>query len=298
MKTIIALCTLTLTLLAATGAYAELTRLSNNVYAYLGGRDDSPRHSFAANAGVIIGERGVLVVDTLMSAQEGQHLLAAIRTITDKPIRYVVNTHTHLDHVLGNGVFADLGATVIAHEADRSALASQGDALLRRAAGYGLTPEELAGTRVVVPDLAFGQRLTIDLGGEEVQLIHGSPSHTPGSLVVYLPGQKLLFSGDILFSDFHPNLSEGDLTGWCRTLDTLLAMEIQRIVPGHGPLSTKDDLREMKRYLVLFDAEARRLAAGFRDIEALSAAILKVLPRRSLGQWMVELNLKKRYLGK
>ena len=101
---------LSLTLVLAQTACAELTRLADNVYAYVGSKDASPAHSFAANAGIVIGRDGVLVVDTLISAREGARFLADIRAVTDKPIRYVVNTHTHLDHALGNSVFARLGA--------------------------------------------------------------------------------------------------------------------------------------------------------------------------------------------
>jgi glyoxylase-like metal-dependent hydrolase (beta-lactamase superfamily II) len=287
-----------LILLCVQNAFADLTKLSHNVYAYVGVKDASPAHSFAANAGIVIGDNGVLVVDTLMSAREGERFLADIRKVTDKPIRYVVNTHTHLDHALGNCVFAGLGATLISHEADRTALATQGEAILKHAVESGLTTEQLAGTRVVVPTLSFSERLTIDLGGEEVRLIRCAPSHTPGSLVVYLPGQKLLFSGDILFTDFHPYLADGDLPGWCKTIDTLLAMDIQRIVPGHGPLSTKQDLRDMREYLLLFDATATRLAATPLSRNAMAVELLKVLPRRSMAAWMVGYNLKMRYPGK
>lgn len=298
MKKMVASLTLVFSLLFVGSAFAELTKLADTVYAYVGVKDASAAHSFAANAGIVIGQDGVLVIDTLISAKEGKRFLADIRKVTKKPIKYVVNTHTHLDHALGNCVFAKLGAVVISHEADQEKLATQGADILKNVGNYGLKPEDMVGTKVVVPTLSFDTQLNLDLGGEQVQLIRGTPSHTEGSLVVFLPKKKLLFSGDILFTDFHPYLADGDFSGWLQTLDTLLTMDIERIVPGHGPLSTKKDLQEMKEYLSLFDNKARELTTTSQDGEAVAAELLKILPKRSQAEWMVGYNVKSRYLGK
>jgi glyoxylase-like metal-dependent hydrolase (beta-lactamase superfamily II) len=125
-----------------------------------------------------------------------------------------------------------------------------------------------------------------------------SPSHTEGSVVVYLPARKLLFAGDILFTDFHPYLADGDIPGWTKTLDALIGMDVERIIPGHGPLSTKKDLREMKEYLIQFDNKARELTASSQDTDAVAAELKKVLPKRSLADWMISFNLKSRYMGR
>lgn len=287
-----------LLLFLAAPALAELTKIADNVYSYVGAKDASPANSFAANAGIVIGRDGILVVDTLISAKEGQRFLADIRKISDKPIKYVVNTHTHLDHAFGNCIFAKLGAILIAHDADRRLLEKIGETTLKNIGNYGLKPEEMAGTEIFLPSLTFSEKMTVDLGGETVELIRVAPSHTEGSVIVYLPAKKLLFSGDILFTDFHPYLADGDIPGWTRTLDALLAMDVEWIIPGHGPLSTKKDLREMKEYLLLFDAKARELAAGSQDADAISAELKKALPKRSLAEWMIGFNVKSRYLQK
>lgn len=290
------LCLCTLLSLTVDPAFAELTQLADNVYAFVGGKDASAAASFAANAGIVIGRDGVLVVDTLVSAKEGERFLADIRRVTDKPIKYVVNTHTHLDHAFGNCVFAALGATVISQQTDRDMLAESGAETLKNAAVYSLTPEQMAGTEIVLPTLTFEKRMTIDLGDESVVLIRTSPSHTAGSAVVFIPSKKLLFAGDILFTDFHPYLADGDFSGWVQTLDNLLAMDVEMIVPGHGPLSGKQDLREMKAYLALFDAKAQELAASGLEPDVMATELLKALPHRSLAEWMVSFNLKSRYL--
>lgn len=283
----------------AASAQAALTKIADNVYSYVGVKDASPATSFAANAGIVIGKDGILVVDTLISAKEGERFLADIRKVSDKPIRYVVNTHAHLDHAFGNCVFAKLGAVVvISHDADRKMLERVGETTLKNIGKYGLKPEDMAGTGIVYPSLTFSEKVTIDLGGETVELIRVAPSHTEGSIIVYLPAKKLVFSGDILFTDFHPFMADGDLPGWTKTLDALMAMDVERIIPGHGPLSTKKDLGEMKEYLLLFDARARELAATSQDADAIAAELKKALPKRSQADWMIAYNLKSRYLQK
>lgn len=286
------------TLLFATSAHADLTRLAGNVYSYVGEKDSSPAHSFAANAGIVIGTDGVLVVDTLISAKEGERFLADIRKVTNKPIKYVVNTHTHLDHAFGNCVFARLGATVISHTSDRALLAKEGEGTLKNIANFGLKAEDMTGTEIVLPTLTFSDRMQIDLGGETVELIRTAPSHTEGSLVVLVSAKKLLFSGDILFTDFHPFMADGDLASWMKTLDDLLAMDVEQIIPGHGPLSTRKDLAEMKAYLLQFDTMARKMAADGKDADAISSELLKNLPKRSMADWMIAFNVKSKYVRK
>lgn len=298
MQKIVTLSVTAIVLLITSLAFADLTKLSDNVYAYVGEKDASPSHSFAANAGIVIGRDGVLVVDTLISAREGQRFLADIRKITKKPIKYVVNTHTHLDHAFGNCVFADLGATVISHSADRALLAKVGADILKNSGTYGLKPEDMAGTEIVLPNMTFSDQMSIDLGGVTVELIRTASSHTEGSLVVWLPSQKLLFAGDILFTDFHPYLADGDLSGWGKTIDKLLTMDVERIIPGHGPLSSRKDLQEMKAYLIAFDATAREMVAKGATADAITAELLKQLPKRTLAEWMVGHNVKARYSGK
>lgn len=295
MKKFAVLLLLLALLTLALPVHAELVPVADNVYAYVGVKDASPAHSFAANAGIVVGQDAVLVVDTLISAKEEERFLADIRRITRKPIKYVVNTHTHLDHAFGNCVFARLGATVISQSADRDYLARAGAAALKNSAGYGLKPEDMAGTVISLPTRTFADRMTLDLGGEKVELINLGPSHTAGSTVVYLPAKKFAFAGDILFTDFHPFLADGDIPGWTKALDTLMAMDLERVVPGHGPLSTKKDLAEMKEYLNYFDAKAPDLMFASNDIEANAAEMKRLLPKRSQGEWLIAFNLKARY---
>lgn len=299
MRKVIVLVALTLFLLPiSNGLTQDLTKVADNVYAYVARKDESAAASFAANAGIIIGKDGVLVVDTLVSAQEAFRFLSDIRKVTDKPIKYVVNTHTHLDHALGNCLFADMGATIISHDIDRETMVQRGEETLKNIGNYGLTPEVMAGTRISLPTVTFTDRMWLDLGGIGVELIQAAPSHTAGSLIVSVPSRKLVFAGDVLFTDFHPFLAEGDFGGWQKSLAALLAMDINVIIPGHGPLSTKKDLRDMKDYLQEFDRLAKKLSADSQDPEVIAAEIIKKLPPRSMGLWMVAYNVKSKYLDK
>lgn len=286
-------------LLSVTTAWGAggLTRISDGVYAYTGVKSQSPGNRFGANAGIVIGDDGLLVVDTLTSAKEAALFLADIRKITDKPVRYAVNTHYHLDHAFGNCVFADAGAIIISHAACRRQMLSIKDQALEAAKSFGLDDAALEGTRIVVPAMAFERTMELDLGHRVVQLRYsGHPSHTAGSIFVWIPGQKVVFAGDTLFTDFHPYLAEGDLKGWAQTLNQLLGLGAEKIIPGHGPLSGSKAVQEMKTYLTVFDREARRLCAASTDADQIAAEMIKRLPPRSDGGFLVKANLQARYL--
>ncbi len=106
----------------------------------------------------------------------------------------------------------------------------------------------------------------------------------------------MVFAGDILFTDFHPYLAEGDLKGWAKTLDQLLALGADKIIPGHGPLSGSKEVLAMKAYLTAFDRHARSLCATTTDIEQITAEMIKRLPPRADGQFLIPANIQARYL--
>ena len=292
------MCTVFLITAAGNGAFAQegLTKIADNVYSYVDVKNAGPGNSFAANAGIIIGSDGILVVDTLISAKEAQRFMTDIRKVSSKPIKYVVDTHYHLDHAFGNGEFAKAGALIISHAADRDNLERKGEPILKRATEFGLSEKDMRGTAIALPVLTFTDRMTVYLGREKVELLSIGPSHTPGSVLVYLPERKILFTGDILFTDFHPYLGEGDLAGWIRNLDFILSLDVATIIPGHGPLSGKKDIARMKEYLVDFDRKARELAAKSGDADAIAAELKKAVPARSQGEFLIPSNVREKYL--
>ncbi len=289
---------LSVCLLFSHHAYAGqgLTKIGDNVYSYVDVKGASPQNSFGANAGIIIGRNGIIVVDTLTSAKEARRFIQDIRKISDKPIRYVVNTHYHLDHAFGNSEFDKMGAAIISHTNDKKNLEKAGETTLRNAKEFGLTEQDMEGTRIVYPAITFTERMEIDMGDQKVELIYFGPSHTSGSVVVYLPDRKILFSGDILFTGYHPFLAEGDLDNWGRALDQILHMDVATIIPGHGPVSDKKNVQEMKDYLITFDGKAKELSATSKDAAYIASEIKKALPRRLEGDFLIKGNIQMRYI--
>jgi glyoxylase-like metal-dependent hydrolase (beta-lactamase superfamily II) len=294
---------LALTLLLLTGvdrvcAADKLTQIVENVYAYVDTKNASTKNSFGANAGVIIGKDGILVVDTMVSAKEAKRFIKDIRAISRKPIKYVVNTHYHLDHSLGNSEFARVGAVIIAQENAGKAIENTAGETLKNVKEYGLTPKDMAGTSVVYPVLAYDNRMTIDIGGQRIEFIHARHCHTDGDTLVYLPDKKVLFAGDVLFTNYHPFLGEGNIEEWIKELDDIKSMDIEKIIPGHGPISGKNDLDDMMKYLLMFDAKAKELTSRSDDLQKIVAEIQNGLPRRSEGAWLISSNIQMKYLKK
>ncbi len=279
-------------------AQGGLTKIADNVYSYVDVKGASPSNSFGANAGIILGKDGIVVIDTLVSAKEAKRFIQDIRKISDKPIKYVVNTHYHLDHTFGNSEFEKLGALIISHAADKIKMATIGEDTLKNAKAYGLTEDDMAGTRIAYPVLSFTDRVQLDLGDQKVELIYIGPSHTGGSIVVYLPDRKILFAGDILFTKYHPFIAEGDMEGWLRALDSIMTLDVVTIIPGHGPVSGKKDIQDMKDYLIAFDGKAKELIAQSKDIEYISSEIKKALPQRPEGEFLIKSNIQMKYLRK
>ena len=280
-------------------AHAEdgLVRITDNVYSYVDIEDTSAANSFGANAGIIIGKKGIAVIDTLVSAKEAKGFLQDIRKISDKPILYVINTHYHLDHSFGNAVFSKLGAAIVAHKNCSDEMRLKAADGLAGAKNYGLSPEDMAGTEIAYPDITFTGGMRLDLGGVEVELIYFKPSHSKGSILVHVPTEKTVFAGDILFTDFHPYMADGDITGWRQTLDFLASLEADKIIPGHGPLSGKKDVADMKAYITAFDKKANELTKrGSGKLENIVIEMKKNLPVKKRGEWIIGANIQGRYL--
>jgi cyclase len=150
----------------------------------------------------------------------------------------------------------------------------------------------------VLPDLTFNDGMEVDLGDQKVQLIYPKASHTNGSILVLIPDKKVLFAGDILFTGFHPFMADGDIKSWVSVLNFILTLDVNKIVPGHGPISSKLDVLEMKQYIAAFDKKAKQLCAKSKDVDYIASEIKKNLPARAEGDWIVKANIQMRYLKK
>lgn len=225
-----------------------------------------------ANAGFVVGREGVAVIDTEGSLRAGRRLLAAVRAKTALPIRYVINTHVHPDHLLGNAAFVGEGAEFVGHRNLPEALAARGRGYLR-ALGDLLGPEAFAGTRLVPPTRLVADRLELDLGDRRLVVEAWPTAHTNADLSVLDEATGTWFLGDLLFAGHLPAL-DGRLSGWLTVLESLGRRGAERVVPGHGPaaLPWPDAIRPVERYLTTLRRDVREMIRDGKTLREATAA--------------------------
>jgi cyclase len=228
-----------------------LVEVADGVFAYV----QATGGYCISNAGLILGDDEALIVDTLFTPSMNRDFQAAVRRVTDKPARHLVDTHHHVDHTLGNFLFPQ--CRIIAHANARVEMERFGlpDFFLRMVPQFC---DEIRDVPVRLPDVTFDGAMTLHLGGRRVELLHFGTAHTVGDIAVYLPEERVLFAGDLAFFWVTPVAFEGHIGKWIRVVDRLLEMDVGAVVPGHGPVGGLDDVRSVREYLALVRRQARR----------------------------------------
>jgi cyclase len=265
-----------------------LKEVGPNVWAVI----SNPKSSTPApaNTGFVIGDDGVAAIDASMSidadgnlgTETARQALAAIRTITQLPVRFVINTHHHLDHVGGNAIFVDTGAIAVAHRNVRSWVHSEHLRLLNN----DTKPQIRAFMEALLPPtVTYDQSLDLHLGARTVR-VQSFPGHTGGDSVVLIPDAKVVFAGDLFWRDIVPTLVDASTQPLIDTLDTLTKDEQDAtFVPGHGEVGKAQDVTAFRDYLVTLRTLVSDARALNKSGEKLADAVMPVLSR-TYSRWI------------
>lgn len=256
-------------------ARVEIVEVARGVFARM--------HEGLTNAGIILGDDSVLVVDSLRVPSFARDLIADVRRISSKPIRYVIDTHGHWDHAFGNEEFPD--STIIGHENCRREMEEIGEAWRDGVvARNNEWSEEVKTVDITPPNLTFQDRMALHYGGRRIDLIYLGRAHTSGDIFIHLPDDGIVFTGDAVQDGRVPYMLDGYPEEWVATDERLMEVPFERFVSGHGAIGEKaalDDARDLMAALV---TGTRQALADGQD-EATAARSVAAAMQGRFGHW-------------
>ncbi len=284
--------------------YAEgLYDLNNQLYAWM-----VPNGSWGeSNAGLIVGDGESLLVDTLWDVKFSRVMLEAMEALTlDAPIKTLVNTHADGDHFFGNQLLPDVETITSQSAYDEMGHTQPKSMLLLGRVGklmsslrlFGMDkaghwfqgmvkPYDFQEVIHTLPTRTFNGEMTLDIGGRKVELIEVGPAHTDGDLLVHVPDAKTIFTADILFIGSTPVMWAGPVENWIAALDRILEMDVETIVPGHGPITNKAGVQQVKAYWEYTSTQLRQcFDAGMSAQAAAHKTVLAAeYAQQPFGNW-------------
>lgn len=245
--------------------------VAENVYAIVTPSRDLPNAEnggWNSNSAFVVTSSGVLLFDSGSSAGIGRAIRETIAGVTAQPVRWIVNSHAHGDHWLGNAAFADSVEQIFASTEVTAAIRTGGSTWVKQFDGMtgGITGE----SRILPPDTIVEQPMDLSLGGEDFRFMLSGGSHSPGDVMLWLPRQRILIAGDVVYSDRMPSTNAGDLQQWIDTLDRLRQLQPRAVIPGHGAVTDMAGIERLHALLsALWSAVEAGVDEGLSDYEML-----------------------------
>ncbi|OGP32612.1 MAG: hypothetical protein A2073_07455 [Deltaproteobacteria bacterium GWC2_42_11] len=265
----------------------EVVKLRENVYAFIGADG-------AANSGFVVTNEGVVVIDTQGLKELSILLKNKIKENTDKPVAFVINTHYHGDHTFGNQYFKE-AKEIISHDNTKKNLIEKKEPHERQFKKF-FGEKSLEGFELTLPTKTFTNTLSMRIGNKSFELVCLGVGHTDGDIIVYLPTERLIFAGDLLYTERLPWVNDGNIKNWKEVLRKIGWFEADTYVPGHGKVAGKKRLKEFEGYLSDLTEEVKKLKKQGMNAEevAKNISLSKYKNWIKYNEWLV-LNAKKAY---
>jgi glyoxylase-like metal-dependent hydrolase (beta-lactamase superfamily II) len=275
----------------------KIVKVNGHIYALLGPTElpNKNNRGYMVNSTVIIGDKGVILVDTGFTDEIGRHIKKIIAEITDKPVTHVINTHHHGDHTLGNSEFK--GAEIMGSEKCKTTIETNGYEWIGIA--EQTTGLKLPNTRPVAPNITYteGKHTNITLQGVKFVMWVPQGSHTPTDMMVHLPDENLLIAGDILVDTIMPSFRDGHVKTWISTMKQIIDLKPAKIIPGHGDLMTVADVSDLRDDMIkLYDGIEAGYKKGLMDSDIRKTLDLSRWQKRKHFDELMGTNVSRTYL--